>query len=156
MPKKRNLSDIKKIIVHCSDSEFGDINLIDQWHLARGWDECGYHYVITNGRLDHGKPYNPEHDGLIQAGRLAGEVGAHCKGHNHDSIGICLIGRHHFTGKQLYHALPHLIYILGGYGLSWEDVYTHSHFSSLKTCPNIDMETLRRGLYAYGRFEKRT
>jgi N-acetylmuramoyl-L-alanine amidase len=86
----RKLSNIKKIIIHCSDSEFGDVKIIDQWHKARGWRGCGYHYVITNGVLTHGKPYNNDHDGLIQPGRPLRDIGAHCKGHNHDSIGICL------------------------------------------------------------------
>ena len=140
---ERKLSDIKKIIVHCSDSEFGDVHLIDRWHRARGWRGCGYHWVITNGVIDHGKPYNPDFDGLIQQGRLLTEIGAHCKGHNHDSIGICLIGRHHFTAKQLYEALPNVLRTYRDIGLTWEHVYGHCEFSATKTCPNIDPKLIR-------------
>lgn len=139
----RKLSDISKIIVHCSDSHFGDVKLIDQWHRDNGWKGCGYHYVITNGVTTAGKSFNPDLDGIVQPGRDLKEIGAHCKGHNKDSIGICLIGRHHFTGKQLYQALPSLILTLGDLGLSIDDVYGHCEFSDHKTCPNIDPLLLR-------------
>ncbi|MDX9785463.1 MAG: N-acetylmuramoyl-L-alanine amidase [Desulfobacterales bacterium] len=140
----RNLGDIKRVILHCSDSEFGDVKLIDQWHKARGWKGCGYHYVITNGVIDPGKPYNPALDGIIQQGRMLTEIGAHCKNHNHDSVGVCLIGRHHFSGKQLYDALPSLLLILADIGITWRDVYGHCEFTALKTCPNIDPALIRR------------
>ena len=39
----------------------------------------GYHYVV---RLD----------GRVETGRPEGRVGAHCLGHNSDSIGVCYIG----------------------------------------------------------------
>jgi N-acetylmuramoyl-L-alanine amidase len=138
----RSLSDITKIIIHCSDSEFGDVHLIDQWHKERGFRSCGYHYVITNGVITHGKSYNPDLDGIVQPGRQLREIGAHCKGHNTESIGICLIGRHAFTAKQLYQALPNLILTLGNIGLTADDVYGHRDFSS-KPCPNIDTALLR-------------
>lgn len=144
---KRELSKIKRIIVHCSDSSFGDVGLIDEWHRQRGWNGCGYHFVITNGVLNHGKPYNKELDGLIQRGRGLSQVGAHCKGQNYDSVGVCLIGRHHFSAKQLYHALPTVVMTLGELGLTWEDVYCHCEFNSLKSCPNIDPTLLRPALF---------
>lgn len=52
---------------------------IDRWHRERGWAGIGYHFVI---RLD----------GTIERGRPIGDVGAHVKGHNARSIGICYIG----------------------------------------------------------------
>lgn len=141
MPRK--LTDIDKIIVHCSDSKFGDIGLIDRWHRENGWRGCGYHYVITNGVTTPGKPYNKAMDGLIQVGRKLSEIGAHCKGQNAESIGICLIGRHHFSGRQLLQALPRLLLILGRLGLKAENVFGHQDFSS-RICPSIDTTLLRR------------
>lgn len=73
---------IDEIIVHCSASRAGaDFSAadIDRWHRARGWKGIGYHYVV---RLD----------GAIEKGRDEAEVGAHCTGHNRNSIGICYIG----------------------------------------------------------------
>ena len=73
---------INKIIVHCSATPEGrDISAstIDSWHKKRGWRGIGYHYVIGL-------------DGMIEYGRPITETGAHVKGHNKGSIGICYIG----------------------------------------------------------------
>lgn len=73
---------IRKIIVHCSATtegmDFGAAD-IDRWHRERGFEMIGYHYVV---RLD----------GRVETGRPEGRVGAHCLGHNSDSIGVCYIG----------------------------------------------------------------
>ena len=74
---------INKLIVHCSATpehkEF-DVEDITEWHVTgNGWSDCGYHYVITLG-------------GEIQEARPERKIGAHCKGHNRNSIGICYIG----------------------------------------------------------------
>jgi len=139
----REISDIKKIIVHCSNSSFGNVALIDKWHKENGWLGCGYHYVITNGVLVKRQKYNPKIDGLIQKGRPWQEKGAHCKGHNHDSIGICLIGEHHFTAKQLLTALPNLLIMLGDLGIGAEGIFGHRDFDKNRTCPNIDPALIR-------------
>jgi len=139
----RNHANIKKIIIHCSDSNFGDVKLIDKWHKERGWSRCGYHYVITNGIIEAGKSYDPEMDGKVQQGRPLDQIGAHCKGHNEDSIGICLIGKHHFTGKQLYGSLPDLIFQLKVLGVFASNIFGHCEFSA-KTCPNIDPALIRK------------
>lgn len=73
---------INKVILHCSDTIEGahiDVDTIRQWHLARGWNDIGYHYVIYL-------------DGTIANGRDLDVVGAHCRGNNQDSIGVCYIG----------------------------------------------------------------
>ena len=74
---------INKLIVHCSATpehkEF-DVEDITEWHVTgNGWSDCGYHYVITL-------------NGDIQDARPERKIGAHCKGHNRNSIGICYIG----------------------------------------------------------------
>lgn len=76
------MRQIRKIIVHCSATKEGQdftVSDIDSWHKARGFKKIGYHYII---RID----------GSIQAGRSEAEIGAHCTGHNRDSIGVCYIG----------------------------------------------------------------
>lgn len=81
---------ISKIVVHQSDSPHGrgdNAETIHRWHMERGFDGIGYHYVITEaGRLEHGRPHYWQ--------------GAHTKRHNADSIGICVIGRNTFTSEQ--------------------------------------------------------
>lgn len=73
---------IKRIIIHCSASPEGrpdTIDDIDRWHRARGWNSCGYHYVVHL-------------DGSIHTGRPLEKAGAHCTGYNQSSIGVCYIG----------------------------------------------------------------
>lgn len=135
---------LKKIIIHCSDSEWGGKEEIDEWHKHRGFDEIGYHYVITNGNLKGTGSYDPLNDGLIQKGRDLAKEGAHCFGQNADSIGICLIGTTSFTGRQMFYALPELLTdMIQIYGLTYRDIYGHSDFNRDKTCPNWPMMQIK-------------
>ena len=123
---------INKIIVHCSATEEGkyfDREDIKAWHVAgRGWSDIGYHYVVTL-------------DGTIQKGRSIDIMGAHCKGKNRDSIGICYIGglkdgkAKDTRTEQQKIALIELIKVLK---TTFEaEVYGHNNFSS-KSCPCFD------------------
>ena len=93
---------IKQIIIHHSESPGGDAAMIREWHKAKGWRDIGYHYLVTNGK-PHGN-YSAGEDGEVQPGRPLEMVGAHARGSNRDSIGICLIGefdKHRPTMAQL-------------------------------------------------------
>lgn len=73
---------IDKIIIHCSATPEGrnwTLKDIERDHKSKGYKKVGYHYVICL-------------DGTIEKGRAESEVGAHCKGHNAKSIGICYVG----------------------------------------------------------------
>lgn len=73
---------INKIIIHCSATAEGrdyTVADIDAWHRARNFTCIGYHYVVYR-------------DGTVHTGRPVEAIGAHCTGHNADSIGICYIG----------------------------------------------------------------
>jgi len=138
---------INRIIVHCSASSFGDASDIDMWHRQRGWSQIGYHYVILNGKRDKHIPYTIGDDGVIETGRPVDIQGAHSKGQNRDSIGICVIGTHFFTGKQLYESLPNLLAsLLFTYDLTKDDVYGHHDFNLYKSCPNISTDLIRGGI----------
>ncbi len=141
------MREIDKIIVHCSASEFGSARLIDRWHRERGWRMIGYHYVILNGYRRKGV-YSEDDDGLIEPGRPLELVGAHCRGYNKTSIGICLIGDRLFSEKQLFYALPSLVReLMEKFGLGLEDIYGHREFNRAKSCPNLDVrEVLKRVL----------
>jgi hypothetical protein len=107
------------VIVHCSDSSFGNAALITKWHVTeRKWVTIGYHYVILNGWLSSSK-YHSYFDGHLETGRPLDddkdiewdEMGAHAAGWNM-SVGICLIGLSGaFTDAQL-RALSDLIKML--------------------------------------------
>ena len=76
------MRNINKIIVHCSATKEGKaFNVADiiRWHKQRGFATIGYHWVVLL-------------DGTIQQGRAEMTMGAHCLGHNANSIGICYIG----------------------------------------------------------------
>lgn len=88
MTSQAGMRPVRRIIVHCSltrpDQDIG-AEEITRWHVnENGWSDIGYHYVIRR-------------DGTLEAGRPLSREGAHCKGNNDDSIGICLVG-----GRKLY------------------------------------------------------
>ena len=81
----RNLTEI---IIHTSatadgwmaDKPIADkVAEIDRWHRDRGWSGIGYHYVI-------------DRNGAVASGRALERDGAHVKGHNKGTVGICLVG----------------------------------------------------------------
>jgi N-acetylmuramoyl-L-alanine amidase len=79
---------IEKIILHCSATPpkmIVGVSTIRDWHLRRGFSDVGYHYVITKS-------------GSVELGRPLEEVGAHSKGQNKSSIGICYVG-----GLDMFH-----------------------------------------------------
>ena len=83
------MRSIDKIIVHCSATREGQhvtVQQIRQWHLQRNFADIGYHYVIYL-------------DGTVHKGRPLEKAGAHCKGHNAHSIGICYVGGLDRQGK---------------------------------------------------------
>lgn len=121
---------IEKIVVHCSDSPHGrgdDAQAIHRWHTERGWSGIGYHWVICE-------------DGELQQGRPWYWQGAHVRGHNSLSLGICLIGRGDFTGEQI-HTLRELYKDLCR---RWPQAkwFNHYDLDSGKTCPNFDAVAL--------------
>lgn len=141
---------IRKIIVHCSDSKFGDSALIKEWHTKeRGWDDIGYHYVILNSH-----PVDVQHtidslDGLVEVGRPVEIQGAHTISQNRDSIGICVIGISMFTLKQRESLTATLASLCTQYSLHPQSgVFGHSEYSN-KSCPNMDMHRLRNRVCKY-------
>ena len=147
---------IELIVVHCSSSRYGNAALIDEWHRARGWRGIGYHFVILNGYPDV-ESYNLKRpkfwlDGVVEAGRLPDKIGAHVRGRNRNSIGICLIGMRQFTHQQY----ESLVRLFGEIRNDFPRVRLFGHYELLhksdppKTCPNIDMDWLR------GMMEKRS
>lgn len=73
---------INMIAIHCTATENGKSVLpatVLKWHLARGFSEIGYHYLIdVDGKVHHCRPLE--------------KAGAHAQGANAHSIGICLVG----------------------------------------------------------------
>lgn len=130
--KRQEVRRINLIILHCSDSDIpahDNIETIRQWHLERGFNDVGYHYFIDKS-------------GNVHPGRNEADIGAHTKGHNSSSLGICLSGRHEFTPEQ-FKALEKLcLELVRKYGLEKTDILPHNAFDKGKTCPNFDVHAL--------------
>ena len=81
-------SDVKYIVVHCSATKPGqwvDAELINRMHRAapRSFHEIGYHHVICpTGKIEAGR--------MIAFNTVA--QGAHVRGYNAQSVGICIAG----------------------------------------------------------------
>ena len=74
---------IDLIVIHCSaTAPNANVTAADirRWHVEKnGWADIGYHYVIRrNGEIERGRADNVE--------------GAHAKGHNAHSLGVCMVG----------------------------------------------------------------
>ena len=133
---------IDLVVIHCSDSTFGDVALIDQWHKARGWDRCGYHKVILNGRRSKSE-YDPVLDGWVELGRHEDDIGAHVEGWNAHSIGVCLIGRDAFTIWQTLALVRLLKDLRVRYALPASAFKGHCDIPDVtKTCPNFNTQRL--------------
>lgn len=78
----KQLTSVDYIVIHCSATKAHQnftSKDIDLWHRKRGWLMIGYHVVILR-------------DGSIQLGRQLDRQGAHVKGYNDCSLGVCMIG----------------------------------------------------------------
>ena len=73
---------IDHIVVHCSATREGQHlppEILDWMHRARGFSGTGYHYYIRRS-------------GAVHNARPIAQIGAHTRGYNHHSIGICYEG----------------------------------------------------------------
>lgn len=137
------MRSINEIIVHCSAtrpdwlssmSPAAQVEEIRRWHRERGWKDIGYHYVVAR-------------NGAVLPGRPIEQVGAHVKGHNTGTIGVCLIGGHgsaetdqfldNFTREQEL-ALRSLISELRRRYPAIEKVSGHNQYAA-KACPGFNV-----------------
>jgi len=153
-----NFQNVRYLILHCSASYYGNVKLITEWHTApdRNYDTIGYHHVITNGYRDYEAWINKRpdfhFDGASFSGRDLLYQGAHCKGHNHESIGTCMIGRRQFTRKQFdaFVRIAEIYFKSPDFPLLTGVECIRGHYELLqkglwsKTCPNIDMDVFRK------------
>ena len=114
--------------MHCSASDRPEddaIEVIRRWHLERGFSEVGYHYFIRK-------------NGLLEPGRSLERIPAAQKGHNRNTIAICLHGLHkeRFTEEQ-FDALRDVA--LGIHDAYDGEISFHGHCEvSPKACPVFD------------------
>ena len=125
---------VKEIIIHCSatrESQQVSVDTIRDWHLAKGWNDIGYHFYI-------------DLDGTIHKGRDIDKMGAHCKGRNRNSIGICYCGGVEADGKtpkdtRTQEQKESLLHVLKTLKAMYPEsmIYSHNEFAN-KACPSFD------------------
>jgi N-acetylmuramoyl-L-alanine amidase len=136
----------KKVIVHHSltkDSETVSWGSIRKYHTQTlKWAGIGYHCgveLVMSGQ-------EPYYEALL--GRMWDIPGAHTRGHNHDSLGICFIGNYDKIApkKVMLETGAKVIALwLKLFSISIDDIYSHHNFAVHKSCPGalFDMEHLR-------------
>lgn len=128
------MRSIDTLIIHCSytppSMDIG-VDEIREWHLRKRWSDIGYHFVIRR-------------DGAVETGRPIDVIGAHAKGHNEGSIGICLVGGMNdngdadcnFTKWQWYQLIDLVEALRIAHGIT--KVIGHRDVSD-KQCPCFDV-----------------
>jgi N-acetylmuramoyl-L-alanine amidase len=147
--KYKPLTDVRYLVVHCAATPpTMDVGAkdIDRWHRERGFFSIGYHAVIRR-------------DGTIENGRPLDQPGAHARGWNECSLGVCLVG----GVKSLPQAEPEANFTpaqmqsLKGLLFAWRSMYPEAvilghrdlgtdlpggHFNRMavtKACPSFDV-----------------
>lgn len=132
---KRDISTINEIIIHCSAADTPQtVTTIDRVHRKKGFHCIGYHFIIDK-------------KGTIFKGRPVDYIGAHCKGHNKRSIGICLMGLNKMTPRQgealrwlISSIRMEMLFISSHGGIS---VIPHRYYNPDKTCPHLTRSELK-------------
>ncbi len=134
---------ITHIVVHHNGHPGRTIDDIRRSHRGFGWIDIGYHFVVHE-------------DGSVHVGRAVGRTGAHARGFNRRTLGVCVVGNGNeadFNDTQ-YTALAALLRaLMASFGIPSEHVIGHrevnEHVSARnrarKSCPGsqVDMDALR-------------
>lgn len=131
---------INLLVIHHSASPRATTRAqIEGWHRDRGFQGCGYHFVV-------------EQDGILLPGRPLAEEGAHAKGHNATSVGICVTGNNVDPGEAWGIPQQNTLAQFVRWFLVFHPGATvcgHRDLEGAHTeCPGLDVRTLLRGLGA--------
>jgi hypothetical protein len=151
---------IRALVIHHTDSNFGTVDVVRAWHLARGFTDIGYHKLVLNGKRSPRSTYDTEIDGLIQQGRPDAQRGAHSDGKlgpyagrwNTVSLGICLVGNFEVdrpTPRQWASLVDACVRLCRRHGIMARDIYGHRE-TDQTACPgrNLDLNLLRQRVAA--------
>lgn len=137
----RDLSTIDLLVLHHAKTPNGSSRYgaadVDKWHkekdFRRGLQQVevfqpqfryiGYHgLILVSGELIHGRAEN--------------EIGAHAKGVNQRSLGICMMGTDKFTKAQ-WETLSKVVYAFRMVYMG--EVIGHRDHNPEKRCPGFDV-----------------
>lgn len=137
------------IIHHSATKDSGTVSwqAIRRFHVEDcAWGEIGYHFGIE--AVQDQSWSAPVFEVLF--GRMPDQPGAHTKGRNHDSLGICCVGNFdadYPPEAQWDLALRLTRWLMSIYGIPRDRIFGHRHFAN-KTCPGKlwDMDKFRSEL----------
>jgi len=111
------------ILHHSQVSSPHSVEDIHKWHQNKGWAGIGYHYFIAK-------------DGEVYEGRPRETVGAHTRGQNQESIGICFEGNFDIEELSKQQEVS-AVKLLTGLSLAYSSakLRRHSDFIHTKSCP---------------------
>lgn len=134
---------IDEVVIHCAATRPGwmlndfdkAVAEIRRWHVeGRGWSDIGYHFLISR-------------HGAVAEGRPLARIGAHVRGHNRHSIGVCLLGGHgasaddafaqHFTAAQYVALTEKLTELASSLGRALK-ISGHNQYAA-KACPGFSV-----------------
>lgn len=137
---------LDEIIIHCAATRNGELigrpgrtmaAAIDEWHAARAFRRTDANRALARPALRAvGYHYLIDVDGVCESGRAPWEIGAHVKGRNARSLGICLAGTDKFTPEQ-WAELERLVReLMRCYGIT--AVSGHNQYAN-KLCPGFSV-----------------
>lgn len=142
------MRQIEYIIIHHTGRNNDFPAFVKFRHLyLRKWEDVGYHYLIGNRR-----PFTK--DGHLYAGRPENHAGAHAKGYNESSLGVCLIGnldKSSPSPKQMGTLIKFLEGKKEEFKIPTKNILGHHELPNItKSCPgkNLDIDLVR---WAIGR-----
>jgi len=123
---------VSRVFLHCSASDnpnHDNVETITQWHLARKFNEIGYHFYINK-------------KGMVFNGRPLEKVPAAQEKFNTNSIAICLGGNLNFTTEQ-FRSLTDLCHAINEAYKGAVTFHGHKEVDTHgKTCPNYSYKTI--------------
>ena len=134
--------NVQRVFIHCSASDHAhhdNIATMQQWHLARGFKNVGYHFFIQK-------------DGTLEYGRDIEKTPAAQKGHNLNTLAICMHGlkAENFTEAQ-FETLKKLATQIEH---NYKNISFHGHCEvSKKACPVFNYKKVL-DLDTYGSLNK--
>ena len=143
------LEKVTAIVIHHSATTEGGAEAFRLLHrVFRGWRDVGYHFIIGNGTHTA--------DGMLETGRPELCRGAHAKGANEFSIGVCLVGNFMTetpTSAQMKTLGGLLASLTANYGLEPGSILLHRQVTGSSTeCPgkNLTLPMVREALEKHG------
>ena len=138
MSGMKPIKELLYIVIHASSTRVNQkvtVEDIDRWYRARGWNGCGYHWVILQ-------------DGTIQPSRPENMAGAHVEHYNEHAIGVCYIGgideKGHYADTRTQAQKTALWHLLCELRLAYPNAKIVGHrdfLNAAKLCPLFDCQT---------------